>query len=35
VWPGGDLECLWNPGVAGLKGSSGGDHAGLRGGSLR
>jgi hypothetical protein len=31
VWPGRDCECLWIPG---LQGSSKGDPAGLRGGSL-
>jgi hypothetical protein len=31
VWPGGDRKCLW---MLGLKGSSHGDPAGLRGGSL-
>jgi hypothetical protein len=34
AWPSGDCECLCIPGLAGLKGSSGGDHVGLRGGSL-
>jgi hypothetical protein len=34
VWPGKDRECLWIPGLAGLKGSSGRDREGLRGGSL-
>jgi hypothetical protein len=34
VWHGGDHECQWIPGLAGLKGSFGRDCAGLRGGSL-
>jgi hypothetical protein len=34
VWPGGDHECLWITGLASLKSSPGGDHTGLRGGSL-
>jgi hypothetical protein len=34
AWPGRNCECLWIPGLAGLKGSFRGDHAGLRSGSL-
>jgi hypothetical protein len=34
AWPGGDCECLWIPGLAGLTGSSGRDRAGLMSGSL-
>jgi hypothetical protein len=34
AWPGRDRKCLWIPGLAGLKCWSGGDCAGLRGGSL-
>jgi hypothetical protein len=34
AWPGRDRECLWIPSFAGLKGSSSGGPADLRGGSL-
>jgi hypothetical protein len=34
AWPSRDHECLWIAGLAGLKGSSGRDLVGLRGGSL-
>jgi hypothetical protein len=34
VWPGRDRECLWIPGLAGFKGSFGGDREVLSGGGL-